>query len=127
MPSGIRPKRPLARLLPLAVACACLFPATAVAGVGPVGHGPLAAPLATLAEPAVAAKPPAQQSAILGFPPHGPGSLLRRGDLLLVQVRFDHGATASRAVVAATGAQVLNDSRRFQLATVAVAPAELDA
>jgi len=86
----------------------------------------LAPPLATLAEPAVAAKPPAQQAGILGFPAAGPGSLLRRGDRLLVKVRFDRGAIASRGAIAETGAEVLNDSRRYQLATVAATPAELE-
>jgi subtilisin family serine protease len=116
----------LGRPLAIAFALSCLFPATAVATVDSVGHGPLAPPLATLAEPAVAAKPPAQQARILGYPADGAGSLLRRGERLLVKVRFDHGAVASRGAIAATGAEVLNDSRRFQLATVAVAPAELE-
>jgi len=115
-----------ARPLAIAFALTCLFPATAVATIDSVGHGPLAPSLATLAEPAVAAKPPAQQARILGFPTDGAGSLLRRGDRLLVKVRFDHGAVASRGAIAETGAEVLNDSRRYQLATVAVTPTELE-
>lgn len=46
---------------------------------------------------------------------------------MLVQVRFDHGAIASRGAIEETGGKVLNDSRRYQLATVAVAPADLTA
>jgi subtilisin family serine protease len=126
MLQGSRFTHLLGRPLAIAFAFACLSPATAVAMVDSVGHGSLAPPLATLAEPAVAAKPPAQQARILGFPAAGPGSLLRRGDRLLVKVRFDHGAIASRGAIAETGAEVLNDSRRYQLATVAVAPAELE-
>jgi subtilisin family serine protease len=75
----------------------------------------------------VAAKSPARQARILGFPPTGAGSLLRRGDRLLVQVRFDHGALAGRGAIEKTGADVLDDSRRFQLATVAVMPEDLEA
>jgi len=126
MLQGSRFTRLLARPLAIVFALACLFPATAVAMVDSVGHGSLAPPLAILAEPAVAAKPPAQQAGILGFPADGAGSLLRRGDRLLVKVRFDHGAVASRDAIAETGAEVLNDSRRYQLATVAVAPAGLE-
>jgi len=126
MLQGSRLTHLLGRPLAVAFALTCLFPATAAAMIDSVGHGPLAPPLATLAEPAVAAKPPAQQARILGFPTDGAASLLRRGDRLLVKVRFDHGAIASRSAIAATGAEVLNDSRRYQLATVAVTPAELE-
>jgi subtilisin family serine protease len=122
---------PLSRLLgqplTIAVALVCLLPAAAVATADSAENGPLAPPLATLADPAVAAKPPAQQAKIVGFVPSGPGSLLRRGDRLLVEVRFDHGAIASRDAIDETGAKVLNDSRKYQLATVAVAPQDLEA
>jgi subtilisin family serine protease len=126
MLQGSRFSHLFGRPLVIAFALTCLFPATAVATVDSVGHEPLAPSLATLAEPAVAAKPPAQQARTLGFPADGAGSLLRRGDRLLVKVRFDHGAVAGRGAIAETGAEVLNDSRRYQLATVAVTPAELE-
>jgi subtilisin family serine protease len=126
MLQGSRFNRFLGRLLAVALALACLFPATVAAKAGSANHEPLAPSLATLAEPAVAAKPPAQQARILGLPSDGPGSLLRRGNRLLVKVRFDHGALASRGAIAETGGEVLNDSRRYQLATVAVVPAELE-
>ncbi len=122
---GSRFNRFLGRPLAIALALACLFPAATAAMVDSADYEPLAPSLATLAEPAVAAKPPAQQARIIGFPSDGPGSLLRRGNRLLVKVRFDHGAVASRGAIAETG-EVLNDSRRYQLATVAVAPAELE-
>src|ERR1043165_3185439 len=118
MLQGSRFTRLLAWPSAIAIALTCLVPATAAAMVDSVGDGPLAPPLATLAEPAVAAKPPAQQAGILGFPAHGAGRLLRRGDRLLVKGRFDHGAVAGRGAIAETGAEVLNDSRRYQLATV---------
>src|SRR6266576_5918487 len=105
---GSRFNHLFARPLAIAFALTCLFPATSVATVDSVGHGPLAPSLATLAEPAVAAKPPEQQARILGFPADGAGSLLRRGDRLLVKVRFDYGAVASRGAIAESGAEVLN-------------------
>ena len=52
---------------------------------------------------------------------------MRRDGRLLVQVRFDHGAIAGREAISATGAEVLNASRRYQLATVAVTPDQLAA
>ncbi|MFL5898415.1 MAG: S8 family serine peptidase [Solirubrobacterales bacterium] len=79
-----------------------------------------------MAKPPLASAPPARQARILGFAPHGGGSLLRRGDRLLVRVRFDHGAIASRGALRVAGGEVLNDSRRYQVATVAVAPADLE-
>lgn len=100
MLQGSRLTRLLARPLAIVFALTCLFPATAVATAYSTGHG--------------------------SFPADGAGSLLRRGDRLLVKVRFDHGAVASRDAIAETGAEVLNDSRRYQLATVAVSPGELD-
>jgi subtilisin family serine protease len=111
----------------LMLAFACTFPGTATASIGSVDDGPLAPPLVTLAEPAVASKPPAQQARILGFPLAGPGSLLRHGNRLLVQVRFVRGALASRGALGESGVEVLDASRRYQLATVAVAPEDLEA
>lgn len=125
MPRRLHRNRALGVSLTIAILLACLPPA--VARAGSEGNPALAPPLETLAEPAVAAKPPAKQARIIGFPPRGPGSLLRRGARLLVQVRFDHGAIAGRDEIAETGAEILNDSRRYQLATVAVAPEDLKA
>jgi hypothetical protein len=87
--------------------------------------GPLAPTLAELAKPALRSLSPGRQARALGLAPHGPGSLLRRGDEILVRVRFDHGALASRDSVRMAGAQLLGASRRYQSATAAVAPADL--
>src|SRR4051794_4560553 len=111
----------------LVPACLGVALAPAVATAREAQSEPLAPPLAALAQPAVASQPPAQQAQDVGVAPTGPGSLLRRGDRVLVQVRFDHGAIASGAAIAAAGGEVLNDSRRYQLATVAVAPSDLEA
>lgn len=99
MPRGLRLHGLLGRWLPIAAALSCLLPSAALAAAGPWEQGPA----------------------------HGPGSILRRGNRVLVQVRFDHGAIASRGAIEENGGKVLNDSRRYQLATVAVAPADLAA
>jgi hypothetical protein len=120
--------RLLKRSLALVVLLAFLAPETGLGAVLPQkAQGPLAPALATLAKPSVASKSPARQARIIGFAPTGPGSLLRQGGRVLVRVRFDHGAIASRDAVRAAGGRVLDASRRYQSATVAVAPADLRA
>jgi hypothetical protein len=106
-----------------AVAC-LLLPATPAAAAKE--PGPLAPPLAKLARPAVRALPPAGQAERLGFPVSGPGSLLRRGNRIVVKLRFDHGALSARGNVVAAGGQVIDASRALQSATVAVPPADLE-
>jgi hypothetical protein len=115
------------RFAMLAVAACCLLPATAAAAVPPKVEGPLAPPLAQLARPAVRALGPAAQAQRLGFPRSGPGSLLRRGNRVVVRLRFDHGALAARDDIAAAGGQVIAASRTLQSATAAIPPADLEA
>ncbi len=69
--------------------------------------------------------PPAKQAAILDVAPDGAGSLLRQGNRVLVDVRFDHGAGASLDELRAAGAQIVHLSRRYQTVTVAVPPTSL--
>jgi hypothetical protein len=111
----------------LAIASVVLPPAALGAGTVTKQHGPLAPPLVTLAKPWVASKSPAQQARILGFASSGPGSLLRRGDRLVVRLRFDHGALARSGALRVAGARVLDASRRYQSATVSVSPGNLKA
>jgi subtilisin family serine protease len=127
MLQGPRPGRRIGKPLAAAVCLGLAFPSAAAPMTRPAGPGPLAPPLATLAHPKVAAEPPAQQARTLGFAPAGSGSLLRRGNRVLVQVRFERGALAAREAITQTGGEVLNDSRRFQAATVAIAPGDLQA
>jgi hypothetical protein len=56
---------------------------------------------------------------------HGPGSPLRDGNRVLVDVRFDRGAVASLDQLRAAGAEVVHASRRYQTVTVAAKPADL--
>ncbi len=104
-----------------------LVPAAALAASGPPGHGLLSPRLAELAKPSVRSLPPARQARVLSLARSGPGSLLRHGSRILVDVRFDHGAAAGVADLRAAGAQVVNVSRRYQTITVAAKPAGLRA
>jgi hypothetical protein len=107
------------------LAAVCLVPAGAAAMPTEGGKAPLSPELAELAKPSVHSKSEAAQARILGVAAEGPGSLVRRGDRVLVNVRFDHGAIASEGAVEASGGDVLDASRAYQTATVAVTPAEL--
>lgn len=105
---------------------ACAFGAgPALAVVGPRDGGTLSPGLTTLAKPSVRSLPPARQAAILGVPAEGPGSLVREGGRVLVDVRFEHGAIARLRDLEAAGADVVSSSRRYQTVTAAAAPAAL--
>jgi hypothetical protein len=111
-----------------AVAATCaLAPATALAAVGPAADGALSPRLAELAKPAVRSAPPARQAQALGLAAAGPGSLVRDGNRVLVEVRFDHGAAAGVEGLRQAGARVANVSRRYQTVAVAAKPSELRA
>ncbi len=87
--------------------------------------GALSLRLAELAKPAVRALSPARQARALSVASEGPGSLLRQGNRILVDVRFDHGAVAGVDALRAAGAKIVNVSRRYQTVTVAAKLAEL--
>ncbi len=70
---------------------------------------------------------PAAQAGKLGLPRSGPGSPLRDGNRVLVEVRFDGGATAGVDRLREAGAQIVDVSRRYQTVTVAAKPADLHA
>ena len=106
-------------------ACLIAAPPAAAGVVGPKHSGELSANLARLAEPAVRSQPPARQAALLGIPASGPGSLVREGRRVLVNVRFQGGAIAALPELRADGARVVSASHRFQTATVAATPATL--
>jgi subtilisin family serine protease len=109
-----------------AFAVACWLPATSFARV-PIekGAGPLSPTLEALAKPSVRVLPPAGQARAIGVAPSGPGSLLRRGNRVLVYIRFDHGAIAALPLLREAGAQVLATSSRYQRVTAEVQPAQL--
>lgn len=58
-------------------------------------------------------------------PAEGPGSPLREGNRLIVEVRFERGALAALDELRAAGSRVLDASRRYQTVTVAVRPSRL--
>src|SRR5258707_7670725 len=87
MPPGKSPRRAGAcSIAALAFACA-LAPASASAAVSRPSDGNLSARLAELAKPSVRSAPPAAQARALSLATEGPGSLLREGNRVLVEVR----------------------------------------
>ena len=111
-------------LLPLALICAGT-PAAARGAASPAGNGDLSPRLAELAKPSVRSAAPAQQAKALSLAAEGPGSLLREGNRVLVEVRFDRGAGAAADDLRATGAKIVSVSSRYQTVTVAAKPSEL--
>lgn len=83
--------------------------------------------LAELVRPAFRSAPPAEQAAQLSLAAEGPGSLLRRGQRVLVNVRFESGAAAASEGLRAAGAQLVHVSSRYQTVTAAVPPGALRA
>jgi hypothetical protein len=108
----------------LALICAPI-PGPALAAAGRPGDGDLSPRLAELATPAIRSASPAEQAKALSLLSEGPGSLVREGNRVLVEVRFDHGAAAGVEDLRAAGAEVVNVSPRYQTVTVAAKPDEL--
>jgi hypothetical protein len=122
--SGAR-RPPAARSSIVALALACAVWAQPATAMSNRGDGSLSPRLAELAKPAVRTLSPAKQAARLSIASEGPGSLLREGDRVLVDVRFDQGAIAELDALRAAGARIVAASSRYQTVTVAVAPASL--
>jgi Subtilase family len=120
-----RPRAWIRSIGALAAAFAVAAPAAALGASTPPGGGDLSPRLAELAKPAVRSAPPAVQARELSLAAEGPGSLLRQGNRVLVDVRFDRGAAAGAGDLRAAGAEIVNVSRRYQTVTVAAKPAEL--
>ncbi|HET9678257.1 MAG TPA: hypothetical protein VFP21_12225, partial [Solirubrobacterales bacterium] len=126
MSEGLRFNRLLMRSLALALGLGLLLPVAAGAmALGPKQHGPLAPELQKLSKPSLAGKPPAQQAAALGLPQEGPGSLLREGRRVLVDVYFDGEPAPQLDAMHEAEAKVVAVSRRYKTVTAAVAPARL--
>jgi hypothetical protein len=105
---------------------AAFGPSSARAAAGPRSAGPLSPRLTELAKPAVRSAPRAKQAEALSLAPAGPGSLVREGDRVLVEVRFAHGIAAGADDLREAGAEVVDVSPRYQTVTVAAKPGELD-
>jgi hypothetical protein len=91
------------------------------------GGDELSPRLAELARPAFRAAPPSVQAERLSLAAEGPGSLLRHGQRVLVNIRFEGGVSAATEPLRAAGAQIAQVSSRYQTVTAAVKPAELPA
>ena len=113
--------RRLAALTTAVLAAACALAPSAGAKFVP-SNGDLSSRLAELAKPSVRTAPPGEQAAILDVAASGPGSLLREGSRVLVDVRFDRGAIAGVGALREAGAKVIDVSGRYQTVTAAVAP-----
>jgi|GEM_PF-432894 len=130
--SSRRAPSPLA-LAPLAAALlilGLLAPAMASAAPPPLplaSSTALSPELEALATPAVRSRSLAGQAAALGLPREADGGMVRDGGRVVVEARFDAGAAAALAAVRATGAKVLNVSRRYQTLGLSAAPADLRA
>jgi hypothetical protein len=114
------------RSLALAAVLASLLPTAAGAVVlAPKDHGPLSPVLQELSKPSLSSKPPAQQAAALGLPATGPGSLIRDGRRVLVDIRFDGGALDRLDALRGAEASVVAASGRYQAVTAGVPPGAL--
>lgn len=123
MSPGRRSRRPFGCLVcAFALAAPLGLPAAAPAMSG---AGDLAPRLVELAKPSLRSAPERLQARELGLAPSGPGSLSRRGNRVLVYVRFRSGAIAGVPGLRDVGADVVDASRRYQTVTVAAKPAEL--
>jgi Subtilase family len=118
--------RPLrgAGSLACAVGTAALLAAPTAASAM-TGQGALSPRLAELAKPSVRSASEKVQARKLGLVAEGPGSLLRDGNRVLVEVRFDRGAAAGAPDLRSVGAEVIATSPRYQTITAAVKPTEL--
>jgi hypothetical protein len=98
-------------------------PAAAISS--PTGDPSLSPRLDELAQPAVRSAPRAEQAARLGLAASGPGSLLREGNRVLAEVRFENGAALAVESLRAAGAEIVQIGRRYRTVTVAARAADL--
>jgi subtilisin family serine protease len=124
--SPIRKLATGAGILGVAALLLALAAGTASAAAAPA-EDPLSPRLSHLATPALRSAPSGQQARALSLAPTGPGSLMRLDGRVVVEVGFDEGAANGVEALRAAGGEVLDLSRRYQVATVAVRPPELHA
>ncbi len=87
--------------------------------------GPLSPRLAALAKPAVRALPRAKQAMRLSVARQGPGSLLRQGGRVVIQVRLRGDVSKGAEALRAAGFEAIGVSDRYGTVTAAARPAEL--
>jgi hypothetical protein len=111
-------------ILVLTLACA-LAPAAALAAANRSGDGDLSRRLTKLAQPPLRSASPARQARALDLARRGPGSLLRAGNRVLVEVRVNRRVRSSLDDLRRAGAKVVEVNPRYQRVTVAVKPGAL--
>jgi Subtilase family len=99
--------------------------ASAVGAAKRSAQGELSPRLAELAMPTVRSAPRSEQAEAVGLVPRGPGSLLRRGNRVLVEVLFGSAAPIDASALRAVGSQVIETSPELRTVTAAVRPDEL--
>lgn len=102
-----------------------LAPGSAGAATG--DDSALSLRLQRLAEAGLPTAPPAEQAEALSLATEGPGSLLRRGQRIVADVRFESGALDALGALRRAGASVVHASDRYQTVTVSVPPSDLSA
>jgi hypothetical protein len=118
-------------LTPFAVAAtAALLVLAAAAGAAAAPRKPdtgrLSARLHELAGPSVRDASPRRQDAAVSLPSSGPGSLVRVGDRVVVEVRMASVAAGRVDALRSAGAQVEHVSLPYDTVTAAVDPAQLE-
>ncbi len=106
-------------------AASALAPGAATALAARSGEAGLSPRLAELVKPATRSAPPAEQAARLSLAASGPGSLLRAGNRVLAEVRFEGGAAADSEALRAAGAEIIDGSGHYGTVTVAARPVDL--
>jgi hypothetical protein len=105
------------------VLLALVLAAPAAAGAAPAS--PLSPRLVVLSSPKVRTLSAAKQARRVGLLPSGTGSLLRHGNRVVVDVRFDQGAASGAEALRAAGADVVTVSPEYETVTVAAPPTRL--
>jgi hypothetical protein len=85
----------------------------------------LSARLSELASPSVRGDSPQEQAARLSLAASGPGSLLREGSRVLVEVQLDGDGPLPLESLRQAGAEIVQPSGRYRAVTVAVRPQDL--
>jgi hypothetical protein len=91
----------------------------------PAADPSLSARLDELAQPALRTAPRGEQAAGLNLAASGPGSLLRDGNRVLVEVRFESAAALALTDLRGAGAEIVHVGRRYRTVTVAARAADL--
>ncbi len=110
----------------LMATCAATAAPPAAARYQPGAEG-LSPRLLALSRPGLSAASPRRQAETLSLAARGPGSLQRRGNRILAELRFRHGALAALTELRAAGAEIVQASGRDQTVAVAARPADLRA